>query len=279
MKNSFNILTVVKVLLLGAIAVVGYFLFTLLSENIVAQDEIEVRKTAVIERSKLIKDVVAMYHDEYRAYPKSTKEIVEFAKNGYVVEESDKFDPNNLGKFEEPIIGTDTVWIEKSYYHLAKEAKEKDPNWTNVTLDTIYVRDRFLSDLTEQEIDELCYIPYSNKVEYIINHHMDADSVEYFRCHAPYSAFLNTKEYNQQFWNFIEDRFKYEVKNNDDFSEDDKKKMNALGAHKAITSGQFHIGRTPETTIVVDLDYFGITFGHLEKVSLDGNWEDPRAKK
>ena len=280
MKNSFNILTVVKVLLLGAIAVVGYFLFTLLSENIVAKDEIKERTTAVIEKSKLLKEVVDLYHvvnDKH--YPKNSQEIVEFALNGCKIDTLEKLDPNNLGKFEIDEKTKDTIWKEKSYYHLVQERKAIDPTWTNDSVAITYARNTILSKLTDEEIKNLCIIPYSNNVEYTIQVYVDKDSIEYFRCHAPYRAFLNTKEYNQQFWNFIEERFKYEVKNNDDFSEDDKKKMNALGAHKAITSGQFHIGRTPETTIVVDLDYFGITFGHLEKVSLDGNWEDPRAKK
>ena len=51
MKKSFNILTVVKILLVGVIAVLGYFLYSLLNENITAQEQIQVRTTAVIERS------------------------------------------------------------------------------------------------------------------------------------------------------------------------------------------------------------------------------------
>ena len=279
MKKSFNILTAVKILLVGVIAVLGYFLYSLLNENITAQDQIKTRTTAVIERSKLLKELVTMYHDANHAYPTTTADVVEFAKNGYLVKQSEKFDPNNLGKFQEPVQGTDTVWLEKSYYHLVKEAKAKDPNWTNVVLDTVYARNTILADLSDEQIEELCIIPYSNGVEYTIKSIMTVDSVQYFRCHAPYLAFLNTKEYNQQFWNFIEDKFNYEVKNNENISEDTKKRMNADGAHKAITSGKYSIGTTPESRITIDLEYFGITFGSLEKATLDGNWEDPRAKK
>lgn len=282
MKKSFNILTVVKILLVGVIAVLGYFLYSLLNENITAQEQIQVRTTAVIERSKLLKDLVNMYQEANDAYPASTKDIVEFAKNGYLVKESQKFDPNNLGKFEEPIIGTDTVWIQKSYYHLVKEAKAEDPNWTNTILDTIYARNTILAELTDEEVDNLCIIPFSDNVEYTIQRieYIDNnDTLQHFRCHAPYLAFLNSKEHNQQFWNFIEEKFNYEVKNNENISEENKKRMNADGAYKAITEKKYSIGTKPETRIVIDIEYFGITFGSLEKATLDGNWEDPRAKK
>jgi hypothetical protein len=281
MKKSFNILTVVKILLVGVIAVLGYFLYSVLNENITAQEQIQVRTTAVIERSKLLKELVAMYQEANQTYPKSTDEIVEFAKNGFLIKQTEKYDPNNLGKFKEPVVGTDTVWIEKSYYHLAKEAKAEDPNWTNIISDTIYARKTILKELSDKQVEELCVIPYSNE-EYrvqFLEKISDGDTLHHFRCHAPYLSFLDSKEHNQQFWNFIEEKFNYEVKNNENISEDTKKRMNADGAYKAITSEKYSIGTTPETRIVIDIEYFGITFGSLEKVTLDGNWEDPRAKK
>lgn len=285
MKKSFNILTVVKILLVGVIAVLGYFLYSLLNENITAQEQIQVRTTAVIERSKLIKDVVSLYHQaNNKHYPKNSTELVNFALTGCKIDTLEKLDPNNLGKFEIDLKSKDTIWKEKSYYHLVQERKAIDPTWTNDSVAITYARNTILAKLSDEEIRNLCIIPYSDNVEYTIQVYQevdknDGDTIEYFRCHAPYRAFLNTKEHNQQFWNFIEEKFNYEVKNNENISEENKKRMNADGAYKAITEKKYSIGTKPETRIVIDIEYFGITFGSLEKATLDGNWEDPRAKK
>ena len=281
MKNSSIILTIVKLLLVGGICVLGYLLYTLLDENITAQDQIKERTTAVIERSKLLKEVVSLYHEaNNKHYPKNAQELVDFALNGCKIDTLEKLDPNNLGKFEIDEKTKDTIWKEKSYYHLAQERKAIDPTWTNDSVAITYARNTILAKLTDKEIKDLCIIPHSDKVEYTIQVYQDVqdgDTIEYFRCHAPYRAFLNTKEYNQQFWNFIEEKFNYYVKNED--TSDDIKKMASEGAYKVLTEKKYKRGTRPETRIVMDINFFGVTFGDLDHVTLDGNWEDPRAKK
>lgn len=283
MKNSSIILTIVKILLVVGIGILGYLLYTLLDENITAQDQIKERTTAVIERSKLIKDVVSLYHQaNNKHYPKNSTEIVNFALTGCKIDTLEKLDPNNLGKFEIDPESKDTIWKEKSYYHLVQERKAVDPTWTNDSVAITYARNTILAKLSDEEIRNLCIIPYSDNVEYTIQVYQevdedDGDTIEYFRCHAPYRAFLNTKEHNQQFWNFIEEKFNYYVKNED--TSNDIKKMASEGAYKVLTEKKYKRGSRPETRIVMDINFFGVTFGDLDKVTLDGNWEDPRAKK
>ena len=43
------------------------------------------------------------------------------------------------------------------------------------------------------------------------------------RCHAPYVNFINTEEYNQQFWNMLESKFEYFIANSE--ASDQMKKM------------------------------------------------------
>ncbi|MBE6202670.1 MAG: hypothetical protein E7135_03340 [Rikenellaceae bacterium] len=317
MKKRSIILVVVQVLLLVAIGGLLYWIFSMTEENISAEKQINDRETAVIEHSKKLKDLVEMYFDANKQYPSNWDELIAFAKDGYVTEPKQVYDPNNLGKFEpkegyvDEVWGEfskDTIWYEASYHLLALRAKKDNPNWSNDYIDTVYARKAIYPKLTDAEIEELRYIPYSNKVEFqiatvktptqmkvMVYDEKQKKEVEEtvdtmingrFRCHAPYVSFLDTKEYSQQFWNFIDDKFNYYVKNADG-NKEMLKQMAADGSYKALTSTEtrngetkpkYYSGTTPETRIYMDIEFFGVTFGNLEKASLDGSWEDQRTK-
>ncbi|MBR2429516.1 MAG: hypothetical protein IKB15_06015 [Alistipes sp.] len=296
MKKSSIILIVVQVLLLVAIGGLLYWNFSMIEENVSAEEQIEVRNTAVIEHSKKVKQVVELFREAKKdqgaaRYPNSCEEIVEFAKNGFVVNKTDIYDTNNLGKFEEKKgyvdevwgkYSKDTIWYEPSYRLLAARELEKNPEWSNTILDTVYVRDIVFNGYTDEQIDEICIIPYSDNKEYRID--VDEENGR-FRCHAPYVDFLDTKEYSQQFWNFIEGKFNYYI-NNSEGDPDMLREMGNLGCYAVMTATKKDDKGNiipkyidPESHRPMDVYYFGVTFGSLEKATLDGNWEDQRAKK
>lgn len=300
MKEFFRLLSkpavlysTLAVLVLGVIALI-YWNFTLIETNVSAQVQIEERETAVIEHSKKLKEIAEMYHKANGRYPGSCDEIVEFAQNGFVVEKNEVFDRNNLGKYEvkkgyvDPKWGEfskDTVWHEPSYHLLAMKEKKTNPAFDNIKIDTIYARNTIMKGFSDEEVENLRYIPYSDKVEFEIDTLRGDYNEHRFRCHAPYAKFLDTEEYSQQFWNFIEDKFNYYVKNAE-VNPDKLKKMAADGAYTALTSTdedtgmpKYYVGSSAESRRYIDINFFGVTFGDLDKTTLDGNWEDQRTKK
>lgn len=292
-----------------------YWNFSQIEENVTAQNQIEERETAVVEHSKKIKELVELYFEAYKQYPGNWDELTAFAQEGYVVRTSSVYDPNNLGKFEVKKgyvdktwgeFSKDTIWHEPSYRLLELREKKNNPNWSNDIIDTLYARNLVYPNFSDEDIANIRYIPYSDNVEFEIRvvktptkfktmvydekekkevqKEIDTIINGRFRCHAPYAKFLNTEEYSQQFWNFIDDKFNYYVKNADDDKET-LKQMAADGSYKALTSKKensnepkYNSGTTAESRIDVDINFFGVTFGSLEKASLDGSWEDQRTK-
>ena len=103
------------------------------------------------------------------------------------------------------------------------------------------------------------------------------------RCHAPYVHFINTEEYNQQFWNMLETKFQLFIANAE--ASDQMKKMKADGLKNAIQKvedkedaskkvAKYFIGSV--VPIPMDIEFFGVTFGSLEENSDKGSWEDGR---
>ena len=305
MKGIFRLLSkpvvlysTLAVLVLGVIALI-YWNFTLIETNVSAQVQIEERETAVIEHSKKLKEIVEMYHRANGRYPGSCDEIVEFAQNGFVVEKNEIYDRNNLGKFtpKKGYVPTDpekewwhefskdTIWEEPCYRLYVLKEKKTNPAFDNIRIDTVYARTSILKNFSDEEVANLRYIPYSDKVEFEIDTLRGSYNEHRFRCHAPSAKFLDTEEYSQQFWNFIEDKFNYYVKNAE-VNPDKLKLMAADGAYKALTSKdtvsglpKYFVGSSAESRRYIDINFFGVTFGDLDKTTLDGSWEDQRTKK
>ncbi len=298
MKGFFRILSIPAVkysllaILVAGVGVLLYWNYGMISENVAAQEHIQQRETAVIEQQKAIKEIVKLYREVNGRYPGSMDEIIEFAHNGFKLEEGNVYDPNNLGKVKEVRPGAgnidekygkfspDTIWEVPSYHVLMAATLDTLPTFDNIKIDKIYIRDIVLDSLSTDEINNLRYIANSDKKEFQI------DTVNgRFRCHAPYIDFIDTETYSQAFWNHIEAKFDNFVKNTEGY-DDMRKKMAADGAYTAITSkdeegnAKYHIGDDKNgNRIDIDIEYFGVTVGSLEKVSLDGSWEDQRSKQ
>ena len=167
--------------------------------------------------------------------------------------------------------------------------RKANPKWKNEKIDSVLVREKILKHAgykTDAEIEELRYIPFSNNKEFqldTVTYVMGTYKSHLLRCHAPYVNFINTEEYNQQFWNMLETKFQLFIANSE--ASDQMKKMKADGLKQAIQKvadkenpskmvAKYNIGSV--APIPMDIEFFGVTFGSLEENSDKGSWEDGR---
>lgn len=265
---------VFQLLLLVAIVGLGYWIYSMIAVNVNAESQINEREKIVIEKAQVIRDLVQAYKDSRpdKKYTTNWDVITEYAKNGYIVEKSEIYDENNLDNKAK----LDSI-------------RKADPKWKNERIDSVSVRDRILKHAgidTDEEIENLRYIPFSDNKEFqldTVTYTMGTYKSHLLRCHAPYVHFLNTEEYNQQFWNMLETKFDLYIANAE--ASDMMKKMKADGLKAAIQKvddkenpgkkvAKYFIG--DNVPIPMDIEFFGVTFGSLEENSDKGSWEDGR---
>lgn len=265
---------VFQLLLLVAIAGLGYWIYDMIAVNVNAEDQIREREGVVIEKAKTIRDLVQAYKDSRpdKKFTTNWDTITEFAKSGYIVEKSEIYDENNLDNKAK----LDSI-------------RKANPKWKNERIDSVSVRDHILKHVgldSDEAIENLRYIPFSDKKEFqldTVTYVMGTYKSHLLRCHAPYVHFLNTDEYNQQFWNMLETKFDLYIANAE--ASDLMKKMKADGLKAAIQKvddkenpgkkvAKYYIGDV--VPIPMDIEFFGVTFGSLEENSDKGSWEDGR---
>lgn len=265
---------VFQLLLLVAIAGLTYWIYAQIATNVKADEQINEREGVVIEKAKVIRELVQAYKDSRpdKKYTTNWDTIIDFAKNGYIVEKNEIYDENNLDN--------------KATLDSIRKA---NPKWKNEKVDSVLVREKILKHAgykSDAEIEELRYIPFSNNKEFqldTVTYVMGTYKSHLLRCHAPYVHFLNTEEYNQQFWNMLETKFQLFIANSE--ASDQMKKMKADGLKQAIQKvadkenpskmvAKYNIGSV--APIPMDIEFFGVTFGSLEENSDKGSWEDGR---
>ena len=265
---------VFQLLLLAAIVGLCYWIYTMIAVNVNAENQIKDREKIVIEKSIVIRDLVQAYKDSRpdKKYTTNWDTIVEFAKNGVIISKSEIYDENNLDNKAK----LDSI-------------RKVNPKWKNEKVDSVKVRDAILKHAgldTDEEIENLRYIPFSNNKEFqldTVTYVMGTYKSHLLRCHAPYVHFINTDEYNQQFWNMLETKFDLYIANAE--ASDMMKKMKADGLKNAIQKvddkenpgkkvAKYSIGSV--VPIPMDIEFFGVTFGSLEENSDKGSWEDGR---
>ena len=262
---------VFQLLLLVAIGGLCYWVYDMIAVNVKAEEQIKERETIVVEKAKVLRELMQAYKDSRpdKKYTTNWDTIIEFAKNGVIIEKSEIYDENNLDN--KPKL--DSI-------------RKVNPKWKNQKIDSVSVRKTILVGYNDKDIEELRYIPFSNKKEFqldTVTYVMGTYKSHLLRCHAPYVAFLNTDEYNQQFWNMLETKFDLFIANSE--ASDQMKKMKADGLKAAIQKvddkmnpgkkvAKYSIGSV--VPIPMDINFFGVTFGSLEENSDKGSWEDGR---
>ena len=252
--------TAITLVLLAAVVGLIYWIWSMLSVPIHFEQHFSSREQAVIEKENYIIKLVQGYRDANADKKFTTNWDV--ALNGTMEYRSQIYDENNLKNAE-----------------ILAELR-KDKNWKNERIVRVPARDTLFDDdlgvcrLTEQDIRDLRYIPFTHNSE-----EFELDTATYevgnyrthlIRCHAPYVKFIDTDTYNQEFWNELNDRFNYFINHAE--ANEDMKKMKAEGLKATVTRNpKFMIGEAHP--IPMDIEFFGVTFGSLEEPTNEaGNW-------
>lgn len=256
--------TGLTLLLVAVVCALLFFIWGMLSTPIHFQSHFEERSKAVIEKEEHIIKLVQGYRDANpnKKFTTNWDELIDFALNGTMEYRSQIYDENNL----------------KNAAILAELRKDK--SWKNERITRVAARDTLFDDdfgvcrLTEEQIRNLRYIPFTdNKVEFYLDtatYEVGSYRTHLIRCHAPYVKFIDTDTYNQWFWNELNDQFNYFL-NHQEASED-LKKMKADGLKATVTRAEkYTIGEAHP--IPMDLEFFGISFGSLEEPTNEaGSW-------
>ena len=256
--------TAITLVLLAAVVGLTYWIWSMLSVPIKFEQHFSSRQQAVIEKEEYIIKLVQGYRDANanKQFTTNWDELIDFALNGTMEYRSQIYDENNLKNAE-----------------ILAELR-KDKNWKNERILRVPARDTLFDDdlgvcrLTEQDIRELRYIPFTHNAE-----EFELDTATYevgsyrthlIRCHAPYVKFIDTDTYNQEFWNELNDRFNYFINHAE--ANEDMKKMKAEGLKATVTrEPKFMIGEAHP--IPMDIEFFGVTYGSLEEPTNEaGNW-------
>ena len=256
--------TVITLFLLAAVVGLILWIWSMLSTPIQFEEHFKNRRAAVIEKEEYIIKLVQAYRDSNseKKFTTNWDDLIDFALNGTMEYRSQIYDENNLKNAE-----------------ILAELR-KDKNWKNERITRVAARDTIFDDdfgvcrLTEEEIAELRFIPFTdNTVEFKLDtatYEIGSYRTHLIRCHAPFIKFIDTDTYNQEFWNEINDRFQYFINHSE--ANEDMKKMKADGLKATVTRNpKFMIGDAHP--IPMDLEFFGVTFGSLEEPTNEaGNW-------
>lgn len=253
--------TSIILLLLAAVVGLVYWIGSMLATPIQFEKHFDERSQVVIEKEENIIKLVQAYRDSNseKKFTTNWDELVDFALNGTMEYRSQIYDENNL---ENAAILAEL---------------RKDPNWKNERVKTIAARDTIFDDalgqprLNEEQIKNLRYIPFTDKVEFQLDtatYESGTYKAHLVRCHAPYRAFIDVETYNQEFWNKMDEKFQTFINHSE--ASEEMKKMKADGLKKAISKG-YKIGEAHPITL--DINFFGVTFGSLEEPTNEaGNW-------
>lgn len=271
MKNTNKILLLFQLLLLAGVVGLLYWNFKLIEKPVEFETYKETRLASVQDHmEKYLIPLTRAYRDADTAkrYTTNWDALIEFALNDTIEYRSKIYDENNL-----------------RYPEIEAQMKAADPNWTNDRIVRVAARDTLFDDkhgkpmLDEEQIRNLRYIPNSDNVEFLLDTaSMQSGNTTFnlIRCHAPYVAFLDMDDYNQEIWNMLNDEFEFMVNNSE--ASETLKKMKADGYKSCVTPDaddnevKYQLG--DNHPIDFDIEYYGLTFGSLENVANEScNWK------
>ena len=148
---------VIQLLLLVVIGLLVYWIYAQIDTNVKAEDQIKEREGVVIEKAKVIRELMQAYKDSSKDKKFTTNwdTIIEFAKNGVIVEKSEIYDENNLDNRAK----LDSI-------------RKVNKFWKNEKIVEVSVREKILKHAgykTDEDIENLRYIPFSDKKEFQID--------------------------------------------------------------------------------------------------------------
>lgn len=174
-----------------AFVIVGlvYVIYQQISTPIKFDKELATRQASVIERIKDIRTAQRAFKSKYMRFTGSFDSLEQF-------------------------ILTDTLELERKLVDeddsvamamLKKSGKKNVEKFKIAVIDTIFSPKK----LTEKEVKEMRYIPYSNNKPYYLEAGIITTEskvvIPVVECRAPYKAFLDTVAYHQEVVNLIDD--------------------------------------------------------------------------
>lgn len=175
--------------LILALVIIGlsFYIYVLISTPIKFENEKKVREAAVIERIKDIRTAERQFKSKYQRFTASFDTLINFV-------------------LTETMEGERKIVDEDDSVAMAqlKRLKKK-----NIETFTFSVKDSLFKHLSENDVRELRYIPFTgDETEFILEAGIiNTESkvvIPTVECRAPYIAFLDTVAYRQEIINLID---------------------------------------------------------------------------
>lgn len=175
--------------LILALAIIGlsFYIYKLIATPIKFENEQKVREAAVIERIKDIRTAERQFKSKYQRFTASFDTLINFV-------------------LTETMEGERKIVDEDDSVAMAqlKRLKKK-----NIETFTFSVKDSLFKHLTNEDVRDLRYIPFTdNQTEFILEAGIiNTESkivIPTVECRAPYIAFLDTVAYRQEIINLID---------------------------------------------------------------------------
>lgn len=180
---------IAQIVLALVIVALVYVIYQQISTPIKFDKELATRQASVIERIKDIRTAERAFKSKYMRFTGSFDSLEQF-------------------------ILTDTLELERKLVDeddsvamamLKKSGKKNVEKFKIAVIDTIFSPKK----LTEKEVKELRYIPYSNNKPYYLEAGIITTEskvvIPVVECRAPYKEFLDTVTYHQEVVNLIDD--------------------------------------------------------------------------
>ncbi len=180
---------IAQIVLAFVIVALVYVIYQQISTPIKFDKELATRQAAVIERIKDIRTAQRAFKSKYMRFTGSFDSLEQFILTDTL-------------ELERKLVDEDDSVAMAMLKKLRKKNVEK---FKIAVIDTIFSPKK----LTEQEVKELRYIPYSNnKPFYLEAGIITTESkvvIPVVECRAPYKEFLDTVAYHQEVVNLIDD--------------------------------------------------------------------------
>ena len=175
--------------LILALVIIGlsFYIYQLIATPIKFENEQKVREAAVIERIKDIRTAERQFKSKYQRFTASFDTLINFVL------------PETMEGERKIVDEDDSVAMAQ-----LKRLKKK-----NIETFTFSVKDSLFKHLSEKDVRDLRYIPFTdNQTEFILEAGIiNTESkivIPTVECRAPYIAFLDTVAYRQEIINLID---------------------------------------------------------------------------
>ena len=196
MKRKTTLIAIQVIAGAGLIAL-AWWAYSLISTPLKFKSEHEERKSVVVEKIKIIRTAERQYRAHTGEFTGDWPTLIKFVltgKNKYIYKHADEND--SLKHLE-----VKTKWEKK---HPGKKFKNEEEREYSV-------RDSLFKNMSDEDIKNLCYIPYTeNKVMFELEAGVSSNGLPVVECRALYKHFLDTVNYRQEVINFIKDKLKKE---------------------------------------------------------------------